>query len=90
MYNQGLRICNTQTTQLHTENPVDYTPVGQVIAPYVSLVAIFIAAIVIGYVTDLSVQAGDQVQTLVQSLPPAEIGTAHTTERHERLQHRNS
>ena len=34
------------------ENPVDYTPVGQVIAPYVSLVAIFIAAIVIGYVTD--------------------------------------
>jgi hypothetical protein len=52
MYNQGLRICNTQTTQLHTENPVDYTPVGQVIAPYVSLVAIFIAAIVIGYVTD--------------------------------------
>ena len=40
------------STQLHTENPVDYTPVGQVIAPYVSLVAIFIAAIVIGYVTD--------------------------------------
>jgi hypothetical protein len=38
------------TTQ--QENPVDYTPVGQVIAPYVSLVAIFIAAIVIGYVTD--------------------------------------
>ena len=36
----------------HLENPVDYTPVGQVIAPYVSLVAIFIAAIVIGYVTD--------------------------------------
>jgi hypothetical protein len=34
------------------ETPVDYTPVGQVIAPYVSLVAIFIAAIVIGYVTD--------------------------------------
>ena len=34
------------------EIPVDYTPVGQVIAPYVSLVAIFIAAIVIGYVTD--------------------------------------
>jgi hypothetical protein len=52
MYNQGLRICNTQTTQLHTENPVDYTPVGQVIAPYVSLVAIFIAAIVIGVITD--------------------------------------
>ena len=24
MYNQGLRICNTQTTQLHTENPVNY------------------------------------------------------------------
>jgi hypothetical protein len=34
------------------EFPVDYTPAGQVIAPYVSLVAIFIAAIVIGYVTD--------------------------------------
>lgn len=34
------------------ENPVDYTPVGQVIAPYVSLAAIFIAAFVIGYVTD--------------------------------------
>ena len=32
--------------------PVDYTPVGQVIAPYISLAAIFIAAIVIGYVTD--------------------------------------
>ena len=31
---------------------VDYTPAGQVIAPYVSLVAIFIAAFVIGYVTD--------------------------------------
>jgi hypothetical protein len=30
------------------------------------------------------------VQTLAQSLPPAEMGTAHTTERHERLQHRNS
>jgi len=52
VWDQGLRICDTQTTQLHTENPVDYTPVGQVIAPYVSLVAIFIAAIVIGYVTD--------------------------------------
>jgi hypothetical protein len=24
MYNQGLRICNTQTTQLHMENPVNY------------------------------------------------------------------
>jgi hypothetical protein len=34
------------------ENPVDYTPVGLVIAPYVSLAAIFIAAFVIGYVTD--------------------------------------
>jgi hypothetical protein len=34
------------------EIPVDYTPVGQVISPYVALVAIFIAAIVIGYVTD--------------------------------------
>jgi hypothetical protein len=34
------------------ENPVDYTPVGEFISPYVSLAAIFIAAIVIGYVTD--------------------------------------
>ncbi len=39
-------------TALQQENPVDYTPVGQVIAPYVSLAAIFIAAFVIGYVTD--------------------------------------
>jgi hypothetical protein len=52
MYNQGLRICNTQTTQLHTEIPVDYTQTAQVIVPYISLVAIFITAIVIGYVTD--------------------------------------
>jgi hypothetical protein len=34
------------------ENPVDYTPVGQFVEPYVSLVAILVAAIVIGYVTD--------------------------------------
>jgi hypothetical protein len=34
------------------ENLVDYTPVGEFISLYVSLVAIFIAAIVIGYVTD--------------------------------------
>jgi hypothetical protein len=34
------------------ENPVDYTPVGEFISPYVSLAAILVAAIVIGYVTD--------------------------------------
>jgi hypothetical protein len=34
------------------EFPVDYIPVGQVISPYVSLAAIFIAAIVIGWITD--------------------------------------
>jgi hypothetical protein len=38
------------------------------------LVAIFIAAIVIGYVTDWSVKAGDQVQTLVQLLPLTKSG----------------
>ena len=34
------------------ENPVDYTPVGEFISPYVSLAAILVAAIVIGYVTE--------------------------------------